>query len=90
MADKQAQVAASEGKVVRVETQHFIKLISAEYGNVNRPIKDRDAVGRIDSAYKRYQLFTRVIVVVEYNGKQERLRSSPMDESEVIDNPAAE
>jgi hypothetical protein len=83
MADKNGQKV--EGKVVNVETRHFLKLIADKQRTVNLPIGDRDNVPAIDPMYRQYQVFTRVLVTIDYNGNQEVLKSRPIDVGEVVD-----
>jgi hypothetical protein len=78
------------GKVTGIETKHFVKLMSNGQRSINMPIRDRASVPALDPMYDQYQLFTRIIVTVDYNGSEETLKSGQLDVSEPQKNPAAE
>jgi hypothetical protein len=78
-----------QGEVVKVETKHYVKLMADGARTVNLPIADRSNVPAIDAIYRRYQIFTRVIVTVKYGDSVEVLKSNPLDASEVFENKAA-
>jgi hypothetical protein len=85
MAETNGKVQA-EGQVLKVETKHYVKLMKAGQRTVNLPIHDRNSAPAIDPIYDSYQLFTRVVVTIDYNGSREVLKSGPLDAGEVIQN----
>jgi len=86
MSNTKQQSGRVEGTVVKTETKHFLKLIPESGRSTNLPISDRSKVGAVDPMYTKYQLFTRVLVTVQYGDSTETLKSSPLDVSEVFEN----
>jgi hypothetical protein len=79
----------AEGIVQKVETKHYLKLIPSTGRSFNLPIGDRNNLPAIDPIYSKYQVFTRVLVHVQYGESVEILKSSPLDVSDVLVNEDA-